>query len=760
MRCSQCLAVVPAETQRCPKCGGTVFEAGGDNNPLRYVLPFFTTPVPFYVKAKPPIVVDGELIRFETEWKLYQVKLQQNAPSIFVWDRDGYLPGKQEAALHLVEAEDLAHILSSLPEKKVCELEGILRNEWGVQREEGQNLIEVLAGKPLFFQPVPKLKDPSILETMDWAAYIESLVCPKKGKDARLIVVHRAKLLKPLAMNYAPHSLEITNSNTGKTSFYEAAGIKIDKFTRKAILGFAKSPVEVYPGTIDGSELPTAFDQVESQDSYELARYMFNIMETGRALVDSGGVRFAVETKSCFAYLSNPVAKEAKVVEAFKALLNHISANPALGRRFGIILFGTNLKTIQGTEKMTLQERAEWKKAFTLFRAVEEYAIPKLKALIADSKLIEWLHKPIKGYREAIYNATKKLEDYNIASFFEAHAEAEHRVRGAALHAAVAFFLDKIALGKVTVERILEEAEDLLSEYVNINLQSIADLCNMWDVLRTDQAKAFFENLSGYMKEIVSAIIHHKRQNPDAVSVQLDAIPYIPEDQEAYRYFSRCVFKLKQRKRLDVLNESFRNFFGFQIERGNDVFTALYFETPQPPEDLKLLGKYGAFNHFTHFTVSLPLQTDRSAKEKKAQPKDKGEWTDFHAIGPMATPQRNYRKTVDGLLEYVKIERNPVISDADLAKLLDFYWTRESQDRVKQKLLDDGYLKPFTPGKFLIREDTYVQRRLNGETGEMVKKQCQQCAFWAGLKCNKHPDWVTVSPFQVACELFQARREA
>jgi len=613
--------VVPEDADRCPKCGATVFTSDKDEDgALRSVLQFFSTPIPFYVKAKPPIVVNGELVDFRTEWKLYRARLQQNAPSILLWDRDGYLPGKQEAALHLVEGEDLARILQSLPEKKIRELENLLRNEWGIQKnDEEEILIDVLSSKPLVFQPVPRLRDPSILEKMDWRRYVDSLVCPKPGKDPKLITVHRAKLIPPLSMHYAPHSLEIANSNTGKTRFYDSAGIKIDKATRKAVLGFAKSPTEVFPGTINGTELPTAFDQIESQDSYELARYMLDLLETGRALVDAGACRFVVETRSSFAYLGNPIAKDANMVEGFKALLNHICSNPAMGRRFGIILFATDLKTIRGSDKMSLEELEEWKRSFTLFRAVVEYAEPKLKKVIRDPKVAEWLHQPIKEYRQTIYNATSELDDYNLAAFFESHAEAEHRVRGAALHAAVANLLDKVVLDKVTIEEILEEAEDQLSEYVDINLQSIVDLCRMWDKLRVDQAKAYFENLSGYMKEITSAILHHKKHNPDAVTVQLDKIPYTPEDQEAYKYFSRCINKLKQRKRLSSLNDAFRNFFGFQIERQNDTFSVTYFENPKPPEDLKLIGKYGSFNHLTDLTISPPLQRGNSPEKEKEE---------------------------------------------------------------------------------------------------------------------------------------------
>jgi len=280
-----------------------------------------------------------------------------------------------------------------------------------------------------------------------------------------------------------------------------------------------------------------------------------------------------------------------------------------MGRRFGIILFGTNLKTIRGKEKMSVQELEEWKLAFTLFRAVEEYAAPKLKQLIRNPKVVEWLHQPIKGYRETIYNATQELEDYNLAAFFEAHAEAEHRVRGAALHAAVALLLDKIAIDKITVEEILEEADDLLSEYVDINLQSIVDLCRMWDRLRADQAKAYFENLSDYLKEVVSACILYKKAHPEATSINLSSIPYQPEN---YDYFSKCIDRLKRRKRLDSLNEALRNFYGFQLVQNDSGFTVEFFENPRPPDDLKTIG----FLNFSDFSISQFSQREPSPENK------------------------------------------------------------------------------------------------------------------------------------------------
>ncbi|RLC73475.1 MAG: hypothetical protein DRI26_00780 [Chloroflexi bacterium] len=599
----------------CPKCGSTILRSDAASEPVRRVHSFFSLAV-FYAKAGMPVILDGEPKEFPIEWRLLLARPQQHAPPILIWERDGLVsPGRPEAALSQVDPADIAKIIEGLPVEKLKELRKILDDEWGLAPTDS-GLHETLRG--LLFQSVPRLRDVEALRGLDWRGYVARLACWKPGKDPRLTLIHEAKLLEPMAMKYAPHSIEVLNAGTGKSIFYDVSGILVAKATRRSVLGYARSPNEVYPGTINGTKLPTAFDQIESQDSYELARYMFQILETGRALVDAGGFRFPVETGSSFAYLGNPIAKNARVLEGFQALLDHISSNPAIGRRFGIILFNTSLKTITGSDKLSVREEEEWKAAFTLFRAVEEYVRPKLKTLIRDARVVKWLHTPIPGYRETIINGLKKIEDYNLKAFFEAHIEGEHRVRGAALHAATALLLDKIALDEAGVEELLAEAEELLGDYIDINLGSIANLAAMWTVMRTDQAMTYFQNASDYMKEIISAVLHWKRGgDPDAVKIALDAIPYQPQDQKTYKYFSRCISRLKKRKRLDVLNERLRDYYGFQFIRKDDVIEVEYLKNPAPPEDLPLIG----FIRLSDLSIYPPQETggsqDGDEEEKK-----------------------------------------------------------------------------------------------------------------------------------------------
>ena len=79
------------------------------------------------------------------------------------------------------------------------------------------------------------------------------------------------------------------------------------------------------------------------------------------------------------------------------------------------------------------------------------------------------------------------------------------------------------------------------------------------------------------------------------------------------------------------------------------------------------------------------------------------EWGGFHAVG-RTKPEKAYHKTVWALLEYVNIEKTNIIGDADLVRVLSFYWRGESYERVKQKLIDDGYITPITSGKYVIAQ--------------------------------------------------------
>ena len=63
---------------------------------------------------------------------------------------------------------------------------------------------------------------------------------------------------------------------------------------------------------------------------------------------------------------------------------------------------------------------------------------------------MEWVNKPLPGYKEAINSYVETAKDEILKEFLLSHAEAAHRVRTAALQLAMVDNLDKIALDTTT----------------------------------------------------------------------------------------------------------------------------------------------------------------------------------------------------------------------------------------------------------------------------------------------------------------------
>jgi|GEM_PF-2792505 len=548
-----------------------------------------------------PIFEGDELAEIRRLWTLYALKKNALSPPILAIDRDGYInPMKRELALTKCDAQTLS-LLSSLPQDKkrrllhYAEGWGLLQNneEEGDGRRGSEFNPSIFA--PIFFTPVPKLRDTSFLReekpikidgvegALSWKDYVNKLVERKEGKDDRLKLIHKAKLLRPAYMKYAPHSIEATVGSTGKTAFYRNAGICVDKATPKSVIGFAKSPEEIYPGTVNNSELPVGFDQLESQTASQLARYMFNLMEYGEAWVDSGAVRFRVTTKSSFSYLSNT-----KPEGGLTALFIHLSTNPAIGRRFALILFEPRRDHIKIPEKkLSQKEEEDWEAAFSTFRAIEEYCLPKLKEIWRNEAVVRWVNSPIQGYSEGIRSFADVCQDKIGKEFLLSHTDAQHRVRAAAFQLALVDNLDKIALDEFSIEVLIEQAEEYLPEIVRLNLESARVMAESWGQLSSESLQAWFGSLPQYMKHIISAIILYKEANPMVESFNLKEIPYQAEDLD---YLSKAIDRLKRSEKMKKTLEDIQEQLRVNIVEENGSFIVTFKEGYSKPP-IKPLGR-------------------------------------------------------------------------------------------------------------------------------------------------------------------------
>ena len=613
--CGKCLTPNPLDAERCAKCGA-------DIRPLRDLIRFSKVDH-LYRVLKPLDKPIGEGGVEEKLYDVYEGQLNSRSPRpYFIFDVDGVMsPSRVEVALERLEKEDAEAYLKNLPPSILKQIAGKLSyaNLLSASKDAAPShseLAEVLASNFLGYQAVPRLRDKEWLRSINW---VEDVVNPiisfRVEKDERLKALHKSHLLRGLNMRINPHSITSTNGGTGKTQFYLMTGLNIDKATANSLIGYAKSPdsKDIFYGTIHEYEASIDIDQLESQSAPQIVRYLFNILEVGYATVSSGAAKFTVETCSIFNFSANPIGYSSDASKSFASLLRHLSFNPAFGRRIAFIIYGNDFKRIESKPKD--EDLKEWSDKISLFRAVEEDCRKKLLEIVNSREVWTWLNQGIDGYSETVKKICEDLEDgSSIRDFILEHTAAQTRIRAGVLYAVLADNLKNIALGEYELNELLEEAEDRLPYYVQLNISSITNMAKAWSKEAEYEVESYFKSCTSYLREIVSAVLHHKKATPSTISEDVDQIGsyYEPEDKEAYPYLSAALAKLKRRKNLDRLNEDLKRIFGFQLIKTDSKVVVEYFTLPKHLEKLKLIGKYG---------VQTPL-TDAQSGQAEAKPKE------------------------------------------------------------------------------------------------------------------------------------------
>jgi len=601
-----------------------------------------------HVHDRPKLSESGEFLGKERLWTLFKAIEKRYSRPILILDTDGIVnPANLNLALTIEDdPETIEEWLEEVPYHVKKKIKRLLLKYGYTEEDLKEDLAQCLAGSYILYRPIPKLKSKAILNEIDWKTFIDELVEWKCTLDPRFKLIRKATILRGVKPKYNPNSLQFTNGGTGKSDFYRKVGLLIDKATAKSFLGYAKSPDEIYPGIIEGMEKPIGIDQIESQSAPQIMRYLFNIMEFGSALVSSGAAKFKVESKSSFHILGNPIGYETDPAKSFSRLMAHISYNPAIGRRFGLIVYGTDFKRIEKKD----EDFENWKKAIALFRAVEEAAAKQLQRIFNDKKVFTWLNKEIPNYAENVRQIVSEIKDENIRTFLIEHAEGgQHRVKAAALNIAIVENLDKIALEKYSIDELLEEAEIHLHKIIELNIKSISNIAKSYELEKQQLIRLYFENLPDYMKEIVSAIELMKKELDQPTEIPLMNIPYQPSN-ENYSHFSKCIDRLKRRKNIETLNNKLREYFGFELKRKNGIIIADII-TLEPCNHIQPLGKLTqTLKDFSRSQISQFLNIHRDKVSEKLSKMERQ--TQKNSLYKHGEIEKTEKKRT--LLEYIK----------------------------------------------------------------------------------------------------------
>ena len=421
-------------------------------------------------------------------------------------------------------------------------------------------------------RPVPRLKDVKVLKELDWLSFVNSLVEYKCKKDERVKLFLKKDLLRGYNPRLNPHGIVAKPPGAGITEYYRQHCVHIGKVTKNSLVGYAKSPEEIYKGIIDGEDKTIALDQIESQDAKDIFGYLFDVAEQGITTVSSGAVKFNVQSNAKFTFISNIISDDP--ARSFRYLLDNIAVNlPAFLKRTAIILFASDIEPVR--EKLTT-DFTIWKLRSSLFRAVEEFACKKLYDYHYDKEVWKWSQEPLGDYEKEIVEIVSSLSDEKMKLAFEEHAKgAQPRIRGAGLDMALAEKLDEIALNnRLDLKTdILKPAEEYAYQYANMNKESISKIADRWEKERERLRKDIYDMLPDYLKEIVSAVEQYRSLMGELLFQSIDAKElgnyYKPQH---YQYFSQVLNLIKQSKKcIERYNYYLRTYYGFEMTKENDI---------------------------------------------------------------------------------------------------------------------------------------------------------------------------------------------
>ena len=504
----------------------------------------------------------------KSKWRLFKVQTDPHEPSIPVYDDAGYFR-KGNNVYALAPIKDKAWIknwVKSVPNDIIEKLEYIAIRHGLDETDLVDSLSQIL------LKPIPRLRNPHDVAKMtkeQWSEFIESTICPGAEKDSRLKLVFKSHLLRGNIQRYNPHTLMITNPSTGKTSYYDITGLRIDKASKNRLIGYSDAQ-KPHRGTIDNLDTILCIEQIESQTATDILAFLLTFMEKGEARSETGAEGFIVKGNCPIVLTANPTGYRIDRIDTFRALIDHLSGNlVALGRRFGVIIYGDDYGKVQIKKPVG---SIEWQNNMLKFRSVEEYVLSLIKSLFENSSVHKWLEKPLPEYEERGKVLTKKVIDDGIEDFLTTHFESAYpHIRGTALNCAIIDLVPKLVKVRTTGQEnklliidILSKAEGYLREIVAINLESVANMVRA----KVEIIDLIFKQLPQYIQELILTVNNYlqKLGRMPTREVSLDTVGSYAVKQY-YQYFSMVTNHLDYitPERLNNYNRFLEKYWYFKV---------------------------------------------------------------------------------------------------------------------------------------------------------------------------------------------------
>jgi hypothetical protein len=747
----------------------------------------FSFVAPLY--SKPRIDYDEEdaLTGVETEFRLYKAVREAKQPPFIIFDADGYVNVKRhDYALVKLDEDTLLKLEDAVPKGVWSRL----AEDHNISSSDDEDLALNLHRAGFLVTPVPRLRDVEFLKSMNWRELVEDLVNFKRVDiDPRLVLVRRCHLMRGLKQGINPHVIIVLPGQTGKSEWWKYIGICEDKVSANSLIGYADADGP-RPGSLDGAELPFALDQIESSGMFLIFRYMLSLMEIGEARVDMAAFPFDIHSLSPFSILSNPLGDPKS---NFAVLIEKLSKNPSLGRRFGMILYDKKAVLIKRREK----DLDILKEKVMLFRAVEEYALPEIRKIINADTIWTWLNTRNEEFVKQALELIEPIatESESLFLFLKEFIEnGGTHARGGALRAALTMNLDKIALKQYEPADLLSEAEEHLHDILRVNYASIQNIAQSYKQTKEEGDLRTFDMLPTYLKEIVGAVEHwrHSLTDEDHASLKapikfyLSSLDYTPQ---TATYFSQ-ILQIAKRGNPERYNDALKEHFEFEVKAENrDLVVWVYGLAPLPHlkpvrsfsnlGNLDNLAKLGgdSFSESVEKTPSLNSakmsKLSKILKNEKDVGPNEGKEPPLLKLGMMSSyPDHPYKtpSEKEGQSPAANVANITESKNRGVPPKADLLPTPTEPSTHPIHIIPSS--EPFPGECSFCHEKTIITPYLDDKQicmkcvareeaklkeASLEGKECGGCAYWSPNKCERFPEMVMVSPARPACEWYRER---
>jgi len=392
-----------------------------------------------------------------------------------------------------------------------------------------QSIFALHCEKTMFYTTemnINSLKTKNLIQN-DMENIVESFICNNYNIDHVLFesfktsmpIINSGMIMPDEYMKYNAHQLLFTGTKTGKTSVAERMGIRIERASISALMGFSSSD-KSRSGALNNQTLPFAFDEILEETETDVWSKLMTMMEQGKATIMKGIQDVDCTTWSSLKFMGNPretsmqkdmimpVSEEESLARSFADMLNVISTNTeAFGSRMGFIVYENQMKTAVGSG----YPRKSYKLLERYFNTLRESLKVPYTNLFFNPEIEKWLNQPYnKEYVDLIENikADMNQDIKPLIRFISGHINSYRHARGVALNLAVVSHMEDLINGCLNMDEFKETLEEKMNFVQTTNLKNIANLSK---VLSEKYSKQIIASRINNMPEHIKAFLYAVR---------------------------------------------------------------------------------------------------------------------------------------------------------------------------------------------------------------------------------------------------------